>query len=92
MSESSTDTTPYGVGGGYGQILGDPLRGGGVEKVAVPGAVREVHGLTEVRPLGLLEDGRFTSDEIYDILECRNILGDDFPSMFGPRDVVWPRL
>jgi hypothetical protein len=35
---------------------------------------------------------RFGESEWQDIIAMRCILGVDFPSMEGPRDVVWPRL
>ena len=92
MFESRTNTTSRDVGGGYGKILGDPLQEGGAEKVANPGAPREVGYVMGDRLVGLLEGGRFTGDEIDDIVACRHELGDDFPSMSGPRNVVWPRL
>ena len=92
MSESRTGTTISFDGGGYGFILGGPRSSDHAVKVASPGA----NGIDRdpwMQPReGLANNTRFSDSECYDIVAAQGILGEAFPSMKGPRDVVWPRL
>jgi hypothetical protein len=92
MPESRTGTSTSFDGGGYGFILGDPRSSGCPVKVASRGADREERDPWMQPYVGFANTTRFSDSEVLDIVAAQGILGEAFPSMKGPRDVVWPRL
>jgi hypothetical protein len=92
MSELRTGTSTSLDGGGYGFILGDPRSSGYAVKVASPGAAGVDRDPWTHPRERFANTTRFSDSECYDIVAAQGILGEAFPSMKGPRDVVWPRL
>ena len=92
MSESRTGTSTSVGGGGYEKILGGPQRSGEAVKVAPRGADGTKRDPCLQPYEGFANATRFSESECYDIVAARDILGGAFPSLKGPRDVVWPRL
>ena len=92
MLESSTSTSTSVDGGGYDKILGGPLDSGDAVKAAGLSANGKVRDPGLQPFVGLANTTRFSESEVHDIVAAQGILGGLFPSMKGPRDVVWPRL
>ena len=92
MLESSTSTSTSVDGGGYDKILGGPLGSGDAVKAAGLSANGKVRDPGLQPFVGLANTTRFSESEVHDIVAAQGILGGLFPSMKGPRDVVWPRL
>ena len=94
MLESSTSTSTSVDGGGHDKILGGPLGSG--DAVIMKAAGLSANGKVRdpgLQPLvGFANTTRFSESEVHDIVAAQGILGGLFPSMKGPRDVVWPRL
>ena len=92
MSELRTGTPTSVGGGGYEKILGAPPCSGEAVKVAPRGADGTKRDPSLQPREGFTNATRFSESEFHDIVAARDILGGAFPSLKGPRDVVWPRL